>query len=349
MRRWLLTPALSLLACSLLAAAPAQAQAPASPTLAELRARGELLCGVNGGLAGFSAPDPQGVMRGLDADFCRAVAAAALGSPERVRFLPQPTPEAGLDALQNRQIDLLVRNTTVTITRDAQRPVAPGPVIFFDGAGFLVPKALNLSSPREFGGRTVCFAGAEGGATDTALDVFAARYSIAWTERRFDTPAAVVAAMRGGQCHAFVADQGALTIRRVTDFPDPDNWMVLAEVISQEPLAPWVRTGDDNWRAIVCWTAQALIQAEANGLTSRNLPEFLTRQEPNIRRFVGMEPGFGAPVGLPDDWIARVITAVGNYGEIFERNLGRGSVFAMDRGLNDQWTRGGLLYGMPFR
>jgi len=337
------------LTCSLLAAAPALAQAPASPTLAEVRARGQLVCGVNGTLPGFSAPDPQGVMRGFDADFCRAVAAATLGSAERVRFVPQATPEAGLDALAARKIDLLVRNTTVTITRDGQRPVTPGPVIFFDGAGFLVPKALNLASPRSLGGRTVCFAGAEGGATDAALDVFAARHAITWRERRFATPAEVVAAMRAGQCHAFVADQAALATRRVTDFPDPDNWVVLPEVISQEPLAPWIRSGDDGWRAIVYWTLQALIQAEGYDMTSRNLPEFLTRPELNIRRFVGLEAGFGAPLGLGDDWIARVLAGVGNYGEIFDRNLGAGSVFGMERGLNDQWTRGGLLYGLPFR
>jgi general L-amino acid transport system substrate-binding protein len=344
MRRWF-----AALACSVLAAAPALAQAPASPTLAEVRARGQLVCGVNGGLPGFSAPDPQGVTRGFDADFCRAVAAATLGSADRVRFVPQATPEAGLDALAARQIDLLVRNTTVTITRDGQRPVTPGPVIFFDGAGFLVPRSLNLASPRNLAGRTVCFAGAEGGATDAALDDFAARHALTWTERRFATPAEVVAAMRAGQCHAFVADQAALATRRVTDFPDPDNWVVLPEVISQEPLAPWVRNTDDAWRAIIHWTAQALIQAEGHGVTSRNLPEFLARQDATMRRFMGLEPGFGAPLGLADDWIARVIAGVGNYGEIFDRNLGAGSVFGKDRGLNDQWTRGGLIYGMPFR
>ena len=181
MRRWI-----AALACCLLAAGPALAQSPATPTLSEVRARGEVLCGVNGGLAGFSAPDPQGVMRGLDADFCRAVAAAALGSPERVRFLPQATPEAGLDALQARRIDVLARNTTVTITRDGQRPVVPGPVIFFDGAGFLVAKALNVTSPRELGGRTVCFAGVEGGATDAALDVFAEEPLAAAEGKRFE-------------------------------------------------------------------------------------------------------------------------------------------------------------------
>ena len=344
MRRWF-----AALACSLLAAGPALAQAPASPTLAEVRARGQLVCGVNGSLPGFSAPDPQGVMRGFDADFCRAVAAATLGSADRVRFVPQATPEAGLDALQARQIDLLVRNTTVTITRDGQRPVTPGPVLFFDGVGFMVAKALNLPSPRSLTGRTVCFAGAEGGATEAAIGVFAARHSLTWTVRRFAAPAEVVAAMRAGQCHAFVADQAALATRRVTDFPDPDNWVVLPEVISQEPLAPWVRAGDDSWRTIVYWAAHALIQAESYGVTSRNLPEFLTRQESNLRRFVGLEPGFGGPLGLSDDWIARVLTGVGNYGEIFDRNLGAGSVFGMERGLNAQWTQGGLLYGLPFR
>jgi general L-amino acid transport system substrate-binding protein len=222
-------------------------------------------------------------------------------------------------------------------------------VIFFDGVAFLVPKSLNLPGPRSLAGRTVCFAGLEGAATDAALGIFAARHNLNWTVRRFAAQVEVVAALRAGQCQAFAAPQGALATRRLTDFPDPDNWTLLAEIISQEPLAPWVRKNDEGWRMIFYWTAQALIQAELLGVTSRNLPEFLTSQEINIRRFMGLESGFGAPLGLSDDWIARVLASVGNYGELFDRNLGAGSVFGLDRGLNDHWTRGGLIYGMPFR
>lgn len=342
MRRWL-----AALGLSVVFAAPAFAQGPSM--LEQVRARGELRCGVNGGLPGFSAPDPQGVMRGFDADLCRAVAAASLGTADRVRFVPQATPEAGFSALGAGDIDMLARNTAVTLTRDARREISAGPVVFFDGAGFLVPKALDISSPRNMGGRTVCWGGDPGGATGFSLRDFGLRHSMQWTVRRFDTPAEVVAAMREGSCHGFVADQVALSVRRVTDFPDADNWVVLPEIIASEPLAPWVRSGDEQWRDLVFWTMQLLISAEAYELSAARLPEFLASTDPVVRRVLGLEPGFGASLGLSDGWAARVLADVGHYGEIFDRNLGAGSVFGVDRGLNDQWTRGGLIHGLPLR
>ncbi len=347
MRRWLAALSLSALGLSASAGLPAQAQT--SSMLEQVRARGEMRCGVNGGLPGFSAPDPQGVMRGFDADLCRAVAAASLGDAQKLRFVPQATPEAGFAALEAGSIDLLARNTTLTLGRATRRGLAAGPVVFFDGAGFLVPTSLGISSPRNLGGRNLCWAGAEGGATGLALRDFGQRQQLTWTVRRFDAPAEVVAAMRAGTCHAFVADQGALVTRRVTDFPDPDNWAVLPEMISREPLAPWVRAGDAQWQAILFWTVQVLISAEALELSTARLPEMLASPDPMVRRVLGLEPGFGAGLGLPDDWGARVIAAVGHYGEVFDRNLGEGSVFGVDRGLNDQWTRGGLIYGMPLQ
>lgn len=344
MRSWL-----AALGLSVLVVAPGLAWAQGGGLLDQVRARGELRCGVNGGLPGFSAPDPQGVMRGFDADICRAVAAAALGRADQVRFVPQATPEAGLNALEQGRIDVLARNSTVTLSRDGRRAVTAGPVVFFDGAAFLVPTALGISSPRNLGGRTVCWAGAEEGATGQAIAEFGLRHSLTWTVRRFDTPPQAVEATRNGTCHAFVADNGALATRRVTDFPDPDNWVVLAELISQEPLAPWVQSGDDRWRDLVFWTVQVLIAGEAAGVSSARLPEFLASTDPYIRRLLGLQAGFGAALDLPDEWAARILTSVGHYGEIFDRNLGAGSVFGLDRGLNDQWTRGGLLYGMPLR
>ncbi|MBX9751264.1 MAG: transporter substrate-binding domain-containing protein [Roseococcus sp.] len=325
---------------------------PAAPakTLDAVRTRGHLLCGVNGGLAGFSAPDTTGRMRGLDADFCRAVAAAALGDAEKVRFLPQATVETGLDALAARQIDVLARNATVTLSRDAGRPVTPSAVIFYDGMGFLVPRSLNVSSPRQLRDRTVCWAGAAGAGTGgDNLTGFNGRHGLNLTIRRFDTPAEVVAAMEAGTCHAFAADGGALASRRVTDFRNPDQWLVLAEVISREPLAPFVHAGDDDWRGLVFWVTHVLIGAEHFGVTSANLIESLGNPDQRVRQMLGLVPGFGRPLRLPDDWAARVIGSVGNYGEIFDRNLGRASVFGMDRGLNDQWTRGGLIYSFPTR
>jgi general L-amino acid transport system substrate-binding protein len=325
---------------------------PAAPatTLDAVRQRGHLLCGVNGGLAGFSAPDPAGVMRGFDADFCRAVAAAALGDAEKVRFLPQATVEAGLDALAARRIDVLARNATVTLTRDAGRPVVPTAVTFFDGMSFLVGRSLNVTSPRQLRGRTVCWAGAEGpGTAGDNIVGFSTRHGLDFTIRRFDTPAEVISAMEAGTCHAFAADGGALASRRVTDFRAPDQWMVLAEVISREPLAPFVHASDDEWRGLVFWTTHVLLGAEYFGVTSANLAENLGNPDVRVRQMLGVLPGFGRPMRLPDDWAARIIASVGNYGEIFERNLGRASVFGMDRGLNDQWTRGGLMYSFPTR
>lgn len=329
----------------------ARPAAPASPTLAQVRQRNQLICGVNGALPGFSAPDPQGVMRGFDADFCRAIAAAVLGDAQRVRFVNMAPPEAGLAALGERRVDLLVRNTTITLTRSAARPVVPGPVIFHDGMGFLVGRALGVTSPRQLGGRTICWSGAadvRGAAADN-LAGFAQRHNMQWTLRRFDTPALAVAALQAGQCHAFAADAGALAARRVTEFTTPDDWSVLPEIISGEPLAPWVRAGDEVWRALIFWAANALIQSEYFAVNQQNLAQSLAHPDWRMRRILGVESNLGEPFGLPNTWAARMLQAVGNYGDIFERNLGRGSVIGMDRGLNAQWTQGGLIYGMPLR
>ncbi|WP_421989734.1 transporter substrate-binding domain-containing protein [Roseococcus sp.] len=332
---------------------PQAARAQAAParvsTIDQVKARGTLVCGVNGVLPGFSAPDPQGVMRGFDADFCRAIAAAVLGDAAKVRFVNQATAEAGLEALGNRQIDLLVRNTTATMSRDSNRPVTAGPIIFYDGMSFLVPRSLGISSPRHLGGKTICWAGAEGqqGGAEENLTGFSRRHSITWTVKRFDTQPQVVAAMNSGECQAFAADGGALAARRVTDFAEPGNWSVLPEIISSEPLVPWVRAGDEQWRDMIFWAAHALIGAEAFGVTSQNLPQNLTNSDWRVRRLLGTESDLGRGFNLPNTWAARMIAAVGNYGEMFERNLGRQSIIGMDRGVNDQWTRGGLIYAIP--
>ncbi|UPY37698.1 transporter substrate-binding domain-containing protein [Sediminicoccus sp. KRV36] len=327
-----------------------QARAAPARTLDAVRRRGHLLCGVNGSLVGFSAPDPAGQMRGLDADFCRAVAAAVFGDAEKVRFLPQLTVEGGLDALTARQIDVLARNATVTLSRDGSRPVIPTAVLFYDGMGFLVPRSLNVTSARQLRDKTVCWAGAAGpGTAGDALTAYGERHGLGLTIRRYEQPAQVVAAMEAGECHAFAADSGALVARRVTEFRVPENWLVLADIVSREPLSPFVRADDEDWRALVFWVMHVLTGAEYLGVSSANLIENLGNPDPRIRQMLAVEPGFGRTLRLPDNWAARVISTVGNYGEIFERNLGRQSVIGMDRGLNDQWTRGGLIYSFPTR
>lgn len=328
-------------------AAPALAQ----PAIPEIRQRGELLCGVNGDLPGFSDEGPGGRMVGFDADLCRAVAAAVLGDAAKVRFVPQRTPEAALDALAARQVDVVFRNTTVTLTRDAGRPVTPGPVVFFDGMGLMVPVALGASSPADLAGRTICWAGAEG-VRGNAADVLVAmgeRYAVQFTARRFDTQAQAVAALEAGECHALGADSSALAARRAYDMRDAAAWTVLPNILSHEPLAPFVRANDEPFRVLVFWTIHGLFWAEQLGVTSANLPERLAAPDWQLRRMTGLEGGIGQPFGLPDEWLARVIAQVGNYGEIFDRNLGSGSRIGMERGINALWTAGGLIYPLPLR
>lgn len=318
-------------------------------TLDDVRARGHVLCGVDGDLPGFSAPDPQGVMRGFDADFCRAVAAAVLGDAARLRFIPHPTLNDGLNALVSGRVDLLAGNMTLTLSRDAGRPILPGPVLFFDGVGFLVPAALNLPSARDLGALTLCWAGTEEEDTGEAVARFRQSFQLTGAVQRFQQAEQAIAAMQAGTCGAYAANQAQLVTQRILDFDQPEDWRVLPEVISQRPLTPFIRTGDDAWREIVFWTGQLLIQAEQSGIGQDNLVAWITRPDPTIRRMFGLEPGLGAGLRLNDDWAAKVLEAVGHYGEVFERNLGEGSIFGMERGLNDQWSRGGLLYGMPLR
>jgi len=328
-------------------AAPALSQ----PAIPEIRERGELTCGVNGDLPGFSDEDAAGRMAGFDADLCRAIAAAVLGDAAKVRFVPQRTPEAALDALAARQVDVVLRNTTVTLTRDVARTVTPGPVVFYDGMGLMVPAALGISQPAELDGRTVCWAGAEN-ARGNAADVLAAVQEglrVRFTLRRLETQADAVAALERGECQALGADSSALSARRAYEMRTPAAWAILPHILSPEPLVPWTRADDEAFRQVVFWTMQGLFWAEQLGVTSANLPERLSNPDWRLRRMLGLEPGFGQPFGLPDEWLARVIQQVGSYAEIFDRNLGAGSRIGMDRGINALWTAGGLIYPLPLR
>lgn len=334
------------LAVACLPALPGDAAAQA--TLAAVRERGALLCGVSGALPGFSAPDTTGAMRGLDADYCRAVAAATLGDAGRVRFVPLATPAAALDALEAGQVDVVARNLTLTLLRDAGRDIEPVAVLFHDGQGFMVRAGAGIGHAADLAGRSVCVAG--GGATSApVLRAFVAREGIAATLREFETQALAVAAFRDGGCDAVSADASALAARRVTEFPDPAAVEILPVTISREPLGPFVRSGDPAWRAILFWVRQALVETEEHGIASGTLVAALQRPDPLLRRLLGLEPGIGAPLGLADDWVVQVVRQVGNYGEMFDRSLGRGSVIALDRGVNDLWLRGGLMYPLPLR
>jgi general L-amino acid transport system substrate-binding protein len=327
---------------------PASAQAPRS-ILAEVQARGALVCGVNGELPGFSAPDAAGAMQGFDADLCRAVAAATLGNAEAVRFVPIPTPDAGFAALGEGRIDLLARNTTLTYFREVAQPVASAGIVLFDGQGLLVRRDSGIASARHLDGKRVCVTGIAGTTGAEVVEAAAARLGIAVTIVSAGGGRDLLAALAAGRCEAASTDYTQLAVRRVTELPDPDAYEVLRELLSREPLALLVREGDEGWRQTVFWTLQAMLEADEFGIGRANLLQAVQSNDPAVRRLVGVETGLGAPLRLDESWTQRVITQVGSYGEVFERHLGRGSRFGLDRALNDNWQRGGLMFPMPLR
>lgn len=323
--------------------------AAAQPVLEAARARGDILCGVQGALPGFSAPDAAGTMRGFDADLCRAVAAAALGDARRVRFLPMASPEDGFLALRERRIDLLARNTTLTYFREVGQRVASAGIVMFDGQGLLVRAGAGIASFQHLDGRRVCVTGLAGTTGREVIEAQAAHAGIGVQVVEAGGGTALLAALREGRCDAASTDHSQLAVRRVTELPDPDGYLLLPDMLSREPLALMVRAEEETWRQIVFWTLQAMLEADEFGVTSANLIEQVQANDPAVRRLVGIEPGLGRALGLDDDWSQRVLAQVGSYGEVFERNLGAGSPFRLDRGLNDNWQRGGLMFPLPLR
>lgn len=324
------------------------AVAQASPTLKAVKARGTLRCGVNPGLAGFAFADARGRWRGFDADFCRAVAAAVLGDPSKVAFVPL-TNDVRFAALKSGQVDLLARNTSWTYTRDAGEAVDFAGISYFDGQGFLAPKSLELQSAAELNGAKICFL--SGSTSELNLrDWFAAR-SINWTPMPVKTEAALRAAYEHEDCDVMSADLSALASARAI-LADPAGHVLLPDVISKEPLSPAVRQGDPGWTDVVRWTLNALILAEELGVTAKTADELADQSaNPEIRRLLGSDTGYGGMLGLDDLWARRAIKAVGNYGELFERNLGKTSALKLERGLNASWRaeKPGLLYAPPIR
>lgn len=320
----------------------------AGPTLKRVKARGRLNCGVHPGRAGFSQLDNRGRWRGFDVDFCRATAAAVLGDADAVRFVPLENAER-LEALKTGRVDVLWRNTTVTLTRDAADGLDFPGIDYYDGQGFLVRRSLNLRSATELVGARVCVQ-ANSTSRPNAADYFRSR-GIEYQEVVTADEAEARTAYAKEACDAFTADISALAAARST-MNNPADHAILPEVISKEPLGPVVRQGDAKWADVIRWVLNATILAEELGVSSKNV-EALTRRShnPETRRLLGLERGYGAPLGLDDRWARRVVEDVGNYGEIFDRNIGRGSPLGLERGLNAQWNadRPGLLYAPPFR
>ena len=317
-----------------------------SATLAEIKRRGRLNCGVHEGLVGFAYTDNRGAWRGFDVDFCRAMAAAIFGDADAVRFVPVSTGDR-LVALESGRIDVLWRNTSWTMQRDAGQGVAFAGVNYYDGQGFLVRRSLNLNSAAELNGARDCV---QSGSTSelNVADYFRAR-GIEYRPVVFDSEEAARQAYGREDCDAFSADISALAAARTT-LSGPQQHVILPDVISKEPLGPVVRRGDEQWTAIVRWTLNAVILAEELGVTQDNVAaQAREARDPRVRRLLGLEGGYGAVLGLPDDWAREAIGAVGNYGEIFSRNLGSDSALDLARGLNAQWNAGGLIYGLPIR
>lgn len=327
-------------ASALLAAAPAKAA-----TLEDVKAKGFLECGVNHGLPGFSDSDEKGNWRGMDVDICRGLAAAIFGEPDKVKFVPLTAKER-FTALQSGEVDVLSRNTTWTMTRDTALGLNFAAVTYYDGQGFMVRRKLGIASVLELSGTTVCTQA--GTTTEMNVSDYFQSKNMPFTLLTFAKTSETVQAYEGGQCDAFTADASQLYAVRL-QLAEPEKHVVLPEIISKEPLGPVVRQGDDQWFNIVKWTVFALIDAEELGVTSANVEESRSSNNPAIRRLLGVEGDLGLKLGLDNNWAVRLISAVGNYGEIFERNVGKGSNLNIARGINRLWNKGGILYAPPVR
>jgi len=329
-----------------LALASVVVPAHAGKTLDAVKARGQLVCGVNTSGPGFSNADSQGRWTGLDVDFCRAVAAAVLSDASKVKFVPLNSQQR-FSSLQAGEIDVLSRNSTWTLTRDASLGVVFTGINYFDGQGFMVPKKLKIDSAKKMNGATVCV---QAGTTSekNVADYFGAN-AMKYKPVVFDTAEAITSAFFAGRCQVYTTDMSDLAGAR-TKAPNADDYVILPQVISKEPLGPSVRRGDDEWFQIVRWTLFAMIEAEEDGLTQANVDEQkTTNKDPAVQRFLGVSEDTGKLLGLDAAWASRIVKQVGNYGESFERNLGPKTPVALPRGVNNLWTKGGLMYAPPIR
>ncbi len=328
------------------AAAALSAGVASAATLDDVKARGELLCGSNTGLTGFGAPDANGNWVGFDVSLCRAVAAAVLGDPAKVKFVPT-TGETRFTALASGEVDLLVRNSTWTFSRDTDLKLDFVAVNYYDGQGFMVKKDLGVSSAKELDGATVCIQ--TGTTTELNLADFFKFNNISYTPVTVQDDSEAQRQYLAGACDAYTTDASGLAASRAT-MADPENHIILPEIISKEPLGPAVRHGDNQWGDVVRWTFYALLIAEEKGITKANIEEVAASStDPEVRRLLGLEGDAGVMMGLDNNWAKNAIAANGNYGEIFEANIGTATPIGLARGLNALWTQGGLQYAPPLR
>lgn len=315
-------------------------------TLDEVKARDELICGVNLGVVGFSAPDANGNWSGIDVSYCRALAAAVLGDPNKVKFIGT-SGQNRFTALSSGEVDILSRNSSWTFQRENDLKLVFVGVNYYDGQGFLVPKSLGVSSAKELDGATICVQ--TGTTTELNLADFFKVNSMDYQPVAIDSNSEGEQQLLAGACDSYTTDVSGLASTRAA-FANPDDYVILPEVISKEPLAPAVRQGDDQWASIARWTLNALIAAEEYGVTSANIEELAkSSNNPEIQRLLGVTDDLGKMFGLDAEWAKRAISAGGNYGEIFAATIGEGTPIGLQRGLNAQYTQGGLLYSPPFR
>ena len=314
-----------------------------SSRLNTVKERGNLVCGVNGELPGFSFVDENGEYSGMDVDLCRAVASALYDDPTKVEFRDLGAQERFV-AVQSGEVDLLSRNTTWTLSRDTSVGMEFAPTTFYDGQGLLVTTASNIESLEDLGGRAVCVL--SGTTNEQNLADRMRRLGLSYSPVVFEDVDLLYAAYEQGRCEAATSDRSQLTARRAV-MGQPDNHQVLEVVLSKEPLGPLTANGDSQWFDVVKWVTYAMIQAEELGINSQNVDSFAETQDPEIRRFLGLEGNLGQDMGLPNDFARRIVKNVGNYGEVYQRNISE--PFNLDRGLNALWTDGGLMYSPPFR
>ena len=316
-----------------------------SGTLDDVKAKGFVQVGVNGDLFGFGKPDEKGVWRGLDVDTGRAIAAAVFGDAEKIKFTPL-TAVTRFTALQSGEIDVLCRNATRTLTRETALGLNFVQSNYYDGQGFLVPKKLGVKSAKELDGAAVCVL--PGTTTELNVADYFRSTGMKMKPVVIENTAELAQAFFAGRCDCLTSDASQLAGTRAVA-PNPDDYIILPEIISKEPLCPAVRHGDDQWYDIVNFSVLAMIEAEELGINSQNVDEMLKSTDPKVQRFLGVSPGNGKALGLDEKFAYNIVKLVGNYGEIFERNVGRNTPLKIERGLNALWTNGGLMYSPPFK
>lgn len=320
--------------------------AQAGKTLDGIKQRGQVVCGVNPGLAGFGAADSQGNWTGLDVDVCRAIAASVLGDATKVKWVPLNAQQR-FTALQSGEVDILSRNTTFTLTRDASLGLSMTAITYYDGQGFMVPKKLKMKSAKQLNNAAVCVQ--SGTTTEKNLNDYFRANKLKFKPVVFEGFEASFKAFFAGRCQAYTTDASGLASIRNKEAQNPDDYVILPEIISKEPLGPMVRRGDDEWLAIAKWVIYALQEAEEYGVTQANVDQMKSTDNPAVQRILGTSEDSGKLLGLDKDWAYRAIKAVGNYGEVFERNVGPKSPLKLPRGINNLWNKGGLIYPPPVR